>query len=71
MNIAKNIELRPCPFCGGEAILVKNDFACSVRCTKCGAETRDAETCMGLYTTYYAIINEAAELWNKRAGESE
>ena len=68
MNIEPNIKLRPCPFCGGEAALV-GSFSCYVvRCTKCGAETIEVEMNWGLYTPYYAIINEAAKLWNKRVG---
>ena len=56
------LKLKPCPFCGGEAILVK-DF-CSfkdwnyARCESCGAMTSVADD------AYKAI-----EAWNMRAEE--
>lgn len=31
------IELKPCPFCGGEAKIYNNNDACHVRCTVCNA----------------------------------
>lgn len=73
MNIEPNIKLRPCPFCGGEAALDVSpiDYICQVRCIKCGAETREVENIGHYFTTYYANMIEAVELWNKRAGESE
>lgn len=57
-----NLSLKPCPFCGGEAILVK-DF-CSykdwnyVRCEGCGVMTSVA------IDAYSAI-----DLWNTRVEE--
>lgn len=71
-----NIKLKPCPFCGGEAALTESpdDFSCQVRCTKCGAETREIENIVSLWShfiAYYLNAIEAAEAWNKRAGESE
>ena len=65
--------VKPCPFCGGETTLVSSpfDYSCQVRCTKCGAETREVENIGQNFTTYYANMIEAVELWNKRAGESE
>lgn len=61
------LKLKPCPFCGGKAELMKNAFWPStdwwyVTCGNphCGvhAETSDRPT-----------LQEAAENWNKRAGE--
>lgn len=68
-----NIKLKPCPFCGGEAALVASpdSFSCQVRCTKCGAETREIENIGSYFTTYYSNAIEAAEAWNKRAGENK
>lgn len=65
--MSDEIKLKPCPFCGGKAKLRKNEFfrvadwwyaACGN--PDCGvyAETVDRPT-----------PQEAAELWNRRAGE--
>lgn len=58
-------ELKPCPFCGGEAIIHKraydnrgglpHDF--TVYCDKCHASVRH----------YYPTEKEAIEAWNRRA----
>ena len=54
------MELKPCPFCGGEAI--KSAFCwaniadeSTVECTVCGARTKVLKT------------EEAIEAWNRRA----
>lgn len=52
-------ELKPCPFCGGEAhyMLDANRNPCPwVVCSDCGAET-----------TYCYNLEEAAKAWNRRA----
>lgn len=62
------IEIKPCPFCGGEAKLESNDYGgkplWTVRCRWAGGgvyvATIDADT-----------PQKAAELWNRRAGEDE
>ena len=54
-------ELKPCPFCGGEAE-VQNDWSDIgkyywVACTECSANTKD----------YEYNQDEAIETWNRRA----
>ena len=49
------LELKPCPFCGGEAELVGPSFLAQAVCTECGARTR-FESCND-----YAVA-----AWNKR-----
>lgn len=59
-------ELKPCPFCGGNANLIKNKdfdmrFYCVipyyfVMCSQCRAQSNKLET-----------DKEAIEAWNKRA----
>lgn len=52
----KAIELKPCPFCGGEAELDSDDLCYWVNCKKCGASVD---------TSY--IEEDVAKEWNKRA----
>lgn len=53
-------ELRPCPFCGGEAEIVRNSSGSYfARCTnrQCAAKTR----------LYHENENGARQAWNRRA----
>lgn len=65
-------ELKPCPFCGGEATIVMNDHPrlrrpskngiCHIACWGCGTE-------MGYDVDYggqYDSVEEATEAWNRR-----
>ena len=52
----KEIELKPCPFCGAEAYIADTwDTTKYVQCTICGCKT-----------LYLKSELEAAELWNRR-----
>jgi Lar family restriction alleviation protein len=66
-----SVELKPCPFCGGEAemvdarkLLVVSKYSYiipySVRCSnrKCGVKP---------YTEYSGTEQEAIDAWNRRA----
>lgn len=55
-------ELKPCPFCGGEACMQQHVFVgysstFGVVCLDCCCETRQ----------FYHTENEAEEAWNRRA----
>lgn len=55
-------DLKPCPFCGGEAYMETPRFyrlpnAYRVRCLDCKAQTY----------SFYTTEQEAANAWNKRA----
>lgn len=51
-------ELKPCPFCGGEATIFDHDHAYWATCLKCEAEIM----MQGSYL-------EAIEAWNRRAND--
>ena len=56
-------KLKPCPFCGGEAVLKDSflsDDSFIVRCTKCYAQT-DA------FISNFDTPEEAIAAWNRRA----
>jgi Lar family restriction alleviation protein len=53
----KEVELKPCPFCGGEAQIIRNGVGCyQVFCDKC--ETRQ-------YAYTHNTKEEAIEAWNR------
>lgn len=52
--------LLPCPYCGGEAIVVVTKTCGELKYAKClKCETRTKE---------YSYLNDAINAWNKRAG---
>lgn len=58
-------ELKPCPFCGGEAEIIENEYECvDVSCKSMG--------CRG-FTDYlqYGSREEAAEAWNRRWNDDQ
>ena len=60
-------EIKPCPFCGGEANVVElNDFVCDRFTVNC----KDSK-CIGFYIGYineglFSSKEEAIEAWNRR-----
>lgn len=58
------VDLKPCPFCGGEAELYKHPRAVcfGVICTKCKTST-------GMFYSTFdkSAEDKAVELWNRRA----
>ena len=66
-------NLKPCPFCGGEAILTIRRATWTVRCKVCGVtgesvEVGDPINSFPLKTMLDGAV-EASRLWNRRANE--
>lgn len=62
-------ELKPCPFCGGEAKISKDayfgDVYCWVECRVCKSRTSNIHQNIA-----YCAYDQAAELWNARVNEA-
>lgn len=64
-------ELKPCPFCGGEAEVKKSTFGNSqgyarIVCKSCLASTKNFNMSLD-----YCAVYEAIKAWNRRAERSE
>ena len=64
-----NIDLKPCPFCGGTATLFVNEGV-RVYCTKCGNSTGTFADEYNLFQKGTAI-ETVVKKWNKRVTEVE
>lgn len=61
--MSSEIELKPCPFCGGDATTVFYTGYIYVSCENCGATSEMVK----VSKEYCAAEKEAAEAWNRRA----
>lgn len=63
-----DIELKPCPFCGGEAKMYDGVFITKgyayVMCLECKTQTKQVYE-----SVEYCASAKAAELWNERVIE--
>ena len=59
-------ELKPCPFCGGEAILEGKSDHCLVRCENCFAKGEWVSFSWRPDEDYSEYENKAIEQWNTR-----
>ena len=53
--MSNNNELKPCPFCGGEADIIEDSFCYGVECFNCKANS-----------TYFSNAKDAIAAWNRR-----
>lgn len=63
------IELKPCPFCGGQAKLYVNSGV-RVTCNNCNCQTpilRDGEYLKGVGDT---AVSRVIKKWNRRVNEN-
>ena len=63
------MELKPCPFCGGNALLAHDHAglgASYIRCEKCGLESVHF-----IKSFEVASDNQAIKDWNRRADDGE
>ena len=69
------IELKPCPFCGGEARATIAPFAgvAFVECKRCSAMMgryhKGGKTDHDGFWTHFASKEEAIEAWNRRVDD--
>lgn len=62
-------ELKPCPFCGGVAVLRTDVLLYDmvrVECTQCGAETK-VVCADGNLESFLTAVTTACELWDMRS----
>ena len=78
-------ELKPCPFCGGEAVFVTRSighgggcaiFDFQISCTSCEVKVPESYGCIEFYLDEYGEIKalkdgrpKALEAWNRRASD--
>ena len=63
------IKLKPCPFCGGEAVLFADDGV-RVMCTECSARTRTERNTITIFAISGNAVKTVIRVWNERAYET-
>ena len=61
-------ELKPCPFCGGEAALTVLENGVSVICWKCRART-DSRMDSLVFSKPSNSVERVIEKWNRRVSD--
>ena len=60
------IKLKPCPFCGGRAVIHVGDGVCVI-CRECNSRTMSLVDGMSQGKPDGGAIYKVAEKWNRRA----
>lgn len=58
----KNEELKPCPFCGGKAVMISYSEFAFIQCENCECRTPRIDA-----NAQFCAKDRAIELWNRRA----
>ena len=64
----EEIKLKPCPFCGGEAVVHVNDGV-RVICKKCGSMTKCLVDGYSKGAPTGGALKSVVNAWNKRVGQ--
>ena len=67
-------DLKPCPFCGGEPLLMqKENNSWYVTCNSCSASSKEhAPRAVIPWEAYHALqdaVSKAVDAWNRRAND--
>lgn len=54
-------KLKPCPFCGGEAKMEKNNSTVTIKCKSCTSSV------WSMVDPEWCAVDRAREYWNRRA----
>ena len=69
----KGIDLKPCPFCGGNGKIVYEDLVWCVRCEDCFARSEGWSSQNAskedLYYTIQESVEAAVNAWNRRIAD--
>jgi hypothetical protein len=65
-----NIELKPCPFCGGAAAIGRTKKTLNLQyCVGCNNSRCIANRLRNPFVLHYLSQREAAEAWNRRSSD--
>ena len=64
------IKLKPCPFCGGEAVIHVGGGVCVI-CKECGCSTTSLVDGNYQGKPHGGAIYRVVKKWNRRAGEQD
>nr|DAT60471.1 MAG TPA: restriction alleviation protein [Caudoviricetes sp.] len=62
-------ELKPCPFCGGEAEITEYHLSYEVECSACEATIAASLSFYADDDERISVRNELVKAWNRRDGE--